>query len=64
MNYNIAANATRLAKIQKQIANQLGLNYSINNKSVRINYISNNVANIIVNGDWNNKVNFDLSLLK
>jgi len=49
--------------LQKKIANYLNLDYSIINRSVIINFISNGKANIIVNNDWNNKVNFDLNKL-
>ncbi len=51
--------------LQKKIANHLGLPYSIVNRSVIINYRhSNHFVNIIINNDWNNKVNFNLNLLK
>lgn len=50
-------------KLAKKIANYLKLDYSIINKSIKINYTSKNFANIIINNDWNNKVNFDLNKL-
>ena len=57
--------AQRRAKLEKQIADYLGLpNQSLVNKEVRINYISDGKANIIVKEDWENKVDFDLSLIK
>lgn len=60
---NIVSAASRRAQIQKQIALHLGLDYSIVNKSVIVNFISNGIANIVVNNDWNNKVDFNLSQL-
>jgi hypothetical protein len=59
----IVSNATRNAQLAKLIANYLNLPYSIIDKSVKINYISNDVANIVVNNNWDNKINFDLNLL-
>tara|TARA_R110000824_G_scaffold10380_4_gene45871 strand:- start:2675 stop:2881 length:207 start_codon:yes stop_codon:yes gene_type:complete len=48
----------------KQIAKYLGLDYSIMNRTVLINYQSNNIVNIILNNDWDNKINFNLNNLK
>lgn len=51
--------------LQKKISSYLGLPYNVLNKSVRINYFKGkNFVNIIINNDWNNKVDFDLNLLK
>jgi ABC-type enterochelin transport system permease subunit len=59
------SHATRMAQLGNQIAAHLGLpNNSLVNKAVVINYISNGVANIIVNGNWSKKQNFNLNLLK
>lgn len=60
----ISRSATRVANIQRSIANHLGLSYSITNKTVIVDSISNNIATIIINNDWNNKVQFNLSNLK
>jgi phosphoserine phosphatase len=64
INKVITAGATNMAKLQKKIAQQLGLDYSITNKSVIIDYRSNNIVKIIINGDFDNKQDFDLNLLK
>ena len=50
--------------LAKQIAKYLGLDYSIINRTVLINYQSNNIVNIILNNDWDNKINFNLNNLK
>ena len=50
--------------LAKQIAKYLGLDYSIMNRTVLINYQSNNIVNIILNNDWDNKINFNLNNLK
>jgi len=52
------------SNLAKQIANFLGLDYSVVNRSVKINYVSKNYANIIVNDNWDNKINFNLNNLK
>ena len=51
--------------LQKKISNYLGLPYNYLNKSVKINYYKGkDFVNIIINNDWNNKVDFNLNLIK
>lgn len=57
------SHATRMAQLANQIATHMGLINTLVNKAVKINYVSNGVANIIVNNNWSNKQNFNLSLL-
>lgn len=66
LNKGIISKATSNAQLQKKIANHLGLNYSIINKSVIINHggYSCGYVNIIINGNWNKKINFNLNTLK
>jgi len=60
----VYSSAQRMNNLANKIAIFLGLpNKSLVNKSVLINYISDGKANIIINGDWDNKVDFNLALL-
>tara|TARA_R100001460_G_scaffold105196_1_gene151561 strand:- start:274 stop:483 length:210 start_codon:yes stop_codon:yes gene_type:complete len=50
--------------LQKKISSYLGLPYDFLNKSVRINYYKGkDFVNIIINNDWDNKIDFNLNLL-
>ncbi len=60
----VYSSAQRMNNLANEIAIFLGLpNKSLVNKTVLINYISDGKANIIINGDWDNKVDFNLALL-
>lgn len=63
INDHISSSYTRQKQLCKKIAAFLNLDYSITNRSVKLNYQSNNIANIIINNDWDNKVDFDLNQL-
>ena len=61
----IVSKAYSNSQLQKKIASFLGLSYSINNKSVIINSGSNacSSVSIIINGNYSNIQNFNLSQL-
>ena len=61
---NIVSGSKKRAQLQKKISRFLGLDYSIINRSVIINYSKRNkIVNIIVNGDFSSPIDFDLTLL-
>lgn len=59
------SNATRNAQLSRQIALFLGLDgHNINNKRIQIDTNNGKTCQIIIDGDFDNKQTFDLSLLK